>query len=223
MKKTIILTIIFGTFCAFLIYKYLYHENMNIVVLGDSLATGETAYNVKGYSFNDYLKDYYEENSILKEYITEFTNAYETTETLMLKLQNNYTLESTGISITQAISKAKILTLALGMTELNNKNELKSSDIEKYLQHMEKMIKFLRVHNKKEFFVLSLYPSKKLSQKKVTEINQSLEKICTTYNVTFINIEDIAKNKENYFDSKNYHLNYKGHRLISEKIIDLMN
>ena len=94
MRKKIILTILVGSVLTFFIYKIFYHEDMNIMTLGDGVGTGLTAYNVKGYSYNDYLKDYYEKNSILKEYITEFSNAEETTETLILKLQNNYTLES---------------------------------------------------------------------------------------------------------------------------------
>ena len=61
MKKIILLTIIIGAISTFLIYKNFYHEDMNIVALGDGIALGETAFNVQGYSYNDYLKDYYEE------------------------------------------------------------------------------------------------------------------------------------------------------------------
>ena len=141
MKKIILLTISIGTILTFVIYKNFYHEDMNIVALGDNVALGQTAYYVKGYSYNDYVKDFYEDNSILKEYITEFISETETTETFLLKLQNNYTLESTNTSITQAISKAKILTIALGMDELNSKQELNSNHIEKYLQNISNINK----------------------------------------------------------------------------------
>ena len=157
MRKKIILTILVGSVLTFFIYKIFYHEDMNIMTLGDGVGTGLTAYNVKGYSYNDYLKDYYEKNSILKEYITEFSNAEETTETLILKLQNNYTLESTGLSITQAISKAKILTVSIGMNELSHKMEIETKEIETYINNIEKIFKLLRIYNKKEIFLTSLY------------------------------------------------------------------
>lgn len=220
MKKIILLTISIGTILTFVIYKNFYHEDMNIVALGDNVALGQTAYNVKGYSYNDYVKDFYEDNSILKEYITEFISETETTETFLLKLQNNYTLESTNTSITQAISKAKILTIALGMDELNSKQELNSNHIEKYLQNMEKIIKMLRIYNKKNIFLISLYPTTKLSKEKVTAINKSLEEICKQYRVYFINITSILENKEYIFTDQSYYFNYKAHRYISEQIID---
>ena len=204
MRKKIILTILVGSVLTFFIYKIFYHEDMNIMTLGDGVGTGLTAYNVKGYSYNDYLKDYYEKNSILKEYITEFSNAEETTETLILKLQNNYTLESTGLSITQAISKAKILTVSIGMNELSHKMEIETKEIETYINNIEKIFKLLRIYNKKEIFLTSLYETSFLNNTKVTEINNRLKQLCDTYQVHYIDITDILKNKEYIFNNTSF-------------------
>ncbi len=219
MRKKIILTILVGSVLTFFIYKIFYHEDMNIMTLGDGVGTGLTAYNVKGYSYNDYLKDYYEKNSILKEYITEFSNAEETTETLILKLQNNYTLESTGLSITQAISKAKILTVSIGMNELSHKMEIETEEIETYINNIEKIFKLLRIYNKKEIFLTSLYETSFLNNTKVTEINNRLKQLCDTYQVHYIDITDILKNKEYIFNNTSFYFNYRGHRYISEEIL----
>lgn len=219
MRKKIILTILVGSVLTFFIYKIFYHEDMNIMTLGDGVGTGLTAYNVKGYSYNDYLKDYYEKNSILKEYITDFSNAEETTETLILKLQNNYTLESTGLSITQAISKAKILTVSIGMNELSHKMEIETEEIETYLNNIEKILKLLRIYNKKEIFLTSLYETSFLNNTKVTEINNRLKQLCDTYQVHFIDITNILKNKEYIFNNTSFYFNYRGHRYISEEIL----
>ena len=219
MRKKIILTILVGSVLTFFIYKIFYHEDMNIMTLGDGVGTGLTAYNVKGYSYNDYLKDYYEKNSILKEYITDFSNAEETTETLILKLQNNYTLESTGLSITQAISKAKILTVSIGMNELSHKMEIETKEIETYINNIEKIFKLLRIYNKKEIFLTSLYETSFLNNTKVTEINNRLKQLCDTYQVHFIDITNILKNKEYIFNNTSFYFNYRGHRYISEEIL----
>lgn len=219
MRKKIILTILVGSVLTFFIYKIFYHEDMNIMTLGDGVGTGLTAYNVKGYSYNDYLKDYYEKNSILKEYITDFSNAEETTETLILKLQNNYTLESTGLSITQAISKVKILTVSIGMNELSHKMEIETEEIETYLNNIEKILKLLRIYNKKEIFFTSIYETSFLNNTKVTEINNRLKQLCDTYQVHFIDITNILKNKEYIFNNTSFYFNYRGHRYISEEIL----
>lgn len=220
MKKKIILTCIIGSIITCLIYKYFKTDEMYILALGDGIALGETAYDIEGYSFNDYLKDYYEQESILKEYIHEFAEVEETTETLKMKINNNYTLESTNVSIQQAISKSKILTLAIGMYELNNKKEITSKEINKYLKNMETILKVIRKWNDKKIIVLSLYPSKKIKKEKITEINEEIKKLCEKYQVNYINIENIIEKKDFFFDNKNYQLNYRGHRYISEKILE---
>lgn len=219
MRKKIILTILVGSIITFFIYKIFYHEDMNIVTLGDGISTGQTAYNVKGYSYNDYLKDYYENTRILKEYITEFSNVEETTETLILKLQNNYTLESTGLSITQAISKAKILTISIGMNELSHKIEIETAEIEEYVKNIEKILKLLRIYNKNKIFLTSLYQTAFLSNTKVTEINNKLKQLCDIYKIHYIDITEILKKKEYLFNNTSFYFNYRGHRYISEQIL----
>ena len=82
MKKIIILTILGAVFLSFIIYQCFYHELVQIVALGDGIATGETYYDVTGYSFNDYLRDYFEETKQIDEYIKEFADKKETSETL---------------------------------------------------------------------------------------------------------------------------------------------
>ena len=190
---------------------------MNIVTLGDGISTGETAYDVTGYNFNDYLRDYYEETGTVEEYIKEFSIKGETTETLKTKISNNYTLESTNTKIQQAIAEAKILTIAIGMDELNQKN-LKSKQIDQYIENMDKILTVIRIYNNKDIFLISLYPTAVLNKEKVQEINRKLKELSTKHRVTYIDIENITENKEYFFDSNSYYLNYKGHRYISEQI-----
>lgn len=190
---------------------------MNIVTLGDGISTGETAYDVTGYSFNDYLRDYYEETGTVEEYIKEFSIKGETTETLKTKISNNYTLESTNTKIQQAIAEAKILTIAIGMDELNQKN-LKSKQIDQYIENMDKILTVIRIYNNKDIFLISLYPTAVLNKEKVQEINRKLKELSTKHRVTYIDIENITENKEYFFSSNSYYLNYKGHRYISEQI-----
>lgn len=219
MKKIIILTVLIGSILAFLIFKVTYHEEINILALGDGLALGETAFNVRGYSFNDYLKDYYEENTNLKEYITEFASKRETTSSLLLKITTNYTLESPNISITQAIAKAQVLTLAIGMDELNLEEEITSPIIAKYLTNIEKIIQLIKIYNKKSIIVIGIYETPKISPEKASEINNKLQALCSSQNVTYIDISSVSKQESFFFTPKSYYLNYQGHRYIYEQIL----
>ena len=217
MKKIIILTVVCGAILTFIIYKITYHETLNMLVLGDGLATGITDYDVEGYSFNDYMRDKLEEKN-LEEYITEFASMEETSETLKTKISTNYTLESTNLSIQQAIAKSKIITLALGTKELNSKSKLKSKDIETYLTNMERIVKLLTTYNHNSIFLIGLYQTEKVPSEKVVEINQGLKNICKTNQITFIDISEIKTQKAFFFQETSIYPNYKGHQWISEKL-----
>ena len=52
--------------------------------------------------------------------------------------------------------------------------------------------------------------------------NNNLKEIASLYHTTFIDITDITTNKDYFFDNDNYELNYKGHKYISEKIINYL-
>ena len=217
MKKIIILTVVCGAILTFIIYKVTYHETLNMLVLGDGLATGITDYDVEGYSFNDYIRDKLEDNN-LEEYITEFASTEETSETLKTKISTNYTLESTNLSIQQAIAKSKIITLALGTKELNSKSKLKSKDIETYLNNMERIVKLLTTYNHNSIFLIGLYQIEKVPLEKIENINQKLKEICNNYQITFIDISEIKKQKAFFFQETSIYPNYKGHQWISEKL-----
>ena len=83
---------------------------------------------------------------------------------------------------------------------------------------MDKILTVIRIYNNKDIFLISLYPTAVLNKEKVQEINQKLKELSTKHRVTYIDIENITENKEYFFSSNSYYLNYKGHRYISEQI-----
>lgn len=219
MKKVILFTIFLGTLFSLIIYRFFYHETVQIVTLGDGLATGETYYDVTGYSFNDYLRDYLEETTKIDEYITEFANKKETSETLKLKLANNYTLESTETKIQQALSKASLITIALGTYELSH-SKVTQKEIDNYLTNMEKIINLLRVYNQKKIILLSLYPTNDLTKEDVSKINTYLQNLAQEKRMDFVDITSITENKDYFFSSSHPYPNYKGHRYLKNLIVE---
>ena len=138
---------------------------------------------------------------------------------LLLKITTNYTLESSNISITQAIAKAQVLTLAIGMDELNLEEEITSPIIAKYLANIEKIIQLIKIYNKKSIIVIGIYETQKISPEKANEINNNLQALCSSQDVTYIDISSVSKQESFFFTPKSYYLNYQGHRYIYEQIL----
>ena len=65
-----------------------------------------------------------------------------------------------------------------------------------------------------------VFYSNLLSNSGIKNINARLEEICKNYEIKFINIESISQTPDYFFTKENYYFNYKGHRYISEKIIE---
>ena len=68
MKKKIIIIALLGSILSIIIYFYTRKEEINIVSLGDGISIGMTPYNIEGYSYNDYLKNTYDNIHKLNKY-----------------------------------------------------------------------------------------------------------------------------------------------------------
>ena len=88
MKKKLILITILGTIFSALIYFYTKTDEINIVALGDGVALGMTPYNIEGYSYNDYLKEEYQNNHKLDQFY-EFTSFGKTVKELIYEIKEN--------------------------------------------------------------------------------------------------------------------------------------
>lgn len=221
MKHKICMIMILGTIIASFIYFHANHSDLNLLALGDGLSTGMTAYHVEGYDFNDYLGEYLNEEQKLGYFYKSFNETDEMVVNLINKINNNVQNIEQKIKIKQAIKNANIITIALGMDELNNyasKNNLGSTKINGYLQKYEELIKIIRTFNDKKIFIIGLYSTNKINQSKVTKINVELQKIAQKNKIDFIDIADITNHPEFFTTKNNYYLNYKGQEYIFERI-----
>lgn len=223
MKYKIFIIIVLGTLFTSIIYFYTDKDNLNVLALGDGISTGMTSYHIEGYDYNEYLVEFLNENKQLEHYYKNFNEVDETASSLLNKINNNIENIDKKIKLKQAIKEADIITLTLGMDELNNyakKSNLGSTKISGYLNKYEEVIKALRKLNNKDIYLIGVYETTLLNEAKVKKINEELNNLCKQYNMTYIDIEDITEYTEFFISKKEYYLNYKGQEYIFNKIKD---
>ncbi len=223
MKYKILIIIVLGTLFTSIIYFYTDKDNLNVLALGDGISTGMTSYHIEGYDYNEYLVEFLNENKQLEHYYKNFNEVDETASSLLNKINNNIENIDKKIKLKQAIKEADIITLTLGMDELNNyakKSNLGSTKISGYLNKYEEVIKALRKLNNKDIYLIGVYETTLLNEAKVKKINEELNNLCKQYNMTYIDIEDITEYTEYFISKKEYYLNYKGQEYIFNKIKD---
>lgn len=220
MKKIPIILIL-GTILTSIIYFNVDNKKNNLLILGDGLSTGMTAYQIESYDFNDYLATYLNEEEKLNKYYKEFNETDETLSGLITKINNNIENIDKNITIKQAIKNSNIITIAIGMDELNNyasKNILGSTKINGYIKKYDELLNTIRAINKNKIFIIGLYSSKNINQNKIEKINMELYELSKKHNVNFIDISNITDYEEFFSIKSNYYLNYKGQKYIFEII-----
>jgi len=221
MKKKIIIIIIIGIILSVLIYYITLNNKLKLLALGDGLASGMTAYNVNGYSYNDYLKDYFKNKNNLQYYNNTFTEANIEIADLIQKIKSNYSKIINGkeTTIQQSISKANVIIIGIGMDELATKslnNKLTKKDVKNYLNNLKRLLTLIKKYNHDKVIVLGIYDAYHI--KNVELINKEIKKITKTNNYDFVDISKVINSNEYYFNDTSYYLNYKGHKKINEEL-----
>ena len=218
MKKKLILITLLGGILSIIIYVFTQNNEITIMSIGDGLSSGETPYGIEGYSFNDYLKEDYLTIHKLNNYI-EYASRDKTIKELIYEIKENkeITLKNEKIEIKQAINKADILTIAIGMDELAN-NKITSKIKNEYLHDLEELFSMINLLNKNKIVIISLYTWGKNDLLTIEKLNASVRDIALTNNFEFVDINKILMNEEYFFQKNSYYINYLGHKRIYEEI-----
>lgn len=218
MKKKLILITLLSGILSIIIYVFTQNNEIIIMSIGDGLSSGETPYGIEGYSFNDYLKEDYLTIHKLNNYI-EYASRDKTIKELIYEIKENkeITLKNEKIEIKQAINKADILTIAIGMDELAN-NKITSKIKNEYLHDLEELFSMINLLNKNKVVIISLYTWEKNDLLTIEKLNASVRDIALTNNFEFVDINKILMNEEYFFQKNSYYINYLGHKRIYEEI-----
>ncbi len=225
MKKKLILISVIGIIAIILIYYSTINNKVKLLSLGDGLASGMTAYNVNGYSYTDYLKDYFKKQKHLQSYNNIFTEANLTSAELLENIKQNKEnyLNGKKITIQQAIKEANVIVLAIGLDELAQKSlnaKITTKDLNDFYSNIKEILTNIRKINREKIILIGLYQAYDIND--VVKINENLANIAKDFECDFLDISKVVNNDEYYFNDTSYYLNYKGHKKASVELIKLI-
>ena len=222
-KYQLLLIILTSVIIAYFIFISNRESKINIVVLGDGIASGETSYNIDGISYNDYLKEYFESKRLLKNYNNSYAYENYKIENIINDLNNNEKKAQDDLNVKQLIHKADIVTVAFGEEELVKMaltNDLNEDAIKNFLSNYDKLIYMLKDITEGKIIIVGFYENMFLNASNVIILNSEIANIAIKYDAIFINISDLVLNRDYYVDKKSYYFNYKAHEIISDMIIN---
>ncbi len=205
----IILILFISTILTIFIYYNTLNKEINLLSLGDGVASGMTPSNLNGTSYNDIL------SKNVKNYNLDFAKPNYRVIDLLNDIKNNTKINNNYIE--QLIHSSNIITISIGMDELSNIDNLNTTYINTFLNNYDNLLYILRKLNNKEIILLSLYKYKYIKDSYIILINSKLKEYSQKYNIKFIDINLILSTT--HFPKENsYYFNYNAHLLISNKI-----
>lgn len=200
--------------------------------LGDSLALGITPYGAIDYGYSDYIKDYYNIEKRLEEYVNYGQkDGYRTTD-LINDIEYNKIIEVNGKQKTlkNLLVKADLITISIGANDfiyhLSYEDESKLYNyINNHVRDIDKLLKLIREYSKEEVIILGYYKPNFLSNSHgivnlYKYANEKLKQTAVKNNIKYIELIDIIKDKEEYLPNPmDLHPSKKAYELIAKEII----
>ena len=235
MKKLLISLLII-TVLIFIIYKFNEQQLIDYMVIGDSISSGINSYGNKTYGYNDYLKNYLDNNNLLHKYNNYFIkNKYTIKELLNdIKSNKNILYNDKNYNLKKELRESDILTISIGMDELvnilNQNKEFKylKDDLDEMIKDMDNLIKIITSYSKANVVLIGYYNPyneyNKDTERIFSYINDKYNTIAKKYNIKYIDIYNIIKKDKSYLPNKlDYHLTSKGYLEIAKEIISKNN
>ncbi len=221
-KYKLILIITISILLAYFIYIFNIEDKIYLVSLGDGISSGETAYNIDGISYNDYIKEYFDSKKDLKNYNNTFSKKNYKIKELINDIDNNILDKDKDLYIKQSIHKGNIITLCIGedeLTKLSITKDLTKEYIKEFINNYDILLDKLKKITDGKIVVIGLYENNYLDKGTTIIINAEIANLVKKYDLIFINVTDLLLNEEYFLNKNSYYFNYKGHETIAEIII----
>lgn len=229
MKK--VLSLIIVALAVFLIYLGFRDEDTYYLSMGDYLANGVNPYGIKDYGYSDYVKDYLDEKDKLEVFVNYSGNNKRIIDYIN-DIERNIKIDVNGTNktIQNALIKADLVTVSIGMNDLFNNVEFSSdfgfndlyNKFDELIYDYEDLFKLLREYCKEKIILIGLYNTTDNELDEFFEYaNNRIVNLTQKYNIDYVDIYDDFKN-DKYFVNNKIYPNKIGHEVIFEKIVDIV-
>lgn len=144
-------------------------------------------------NYNEIIKQKYEKNKKLEKYINDFSKEDYRTTDLIRDIKDNKKINK--ITIQNALIKSDILTLNIGINDINYKiGNTKKEELYNYtdqvLDDIEELFKLIRFYSKEKIYFIGFKNENGISYNEYFEYtNKRLKSICDEYKIIFIDID----------------------------------
>ena len=200
-KYKILIIVLISLFLAYFIYFFNREEKINLVAIGDGIASGETSYNVDGVSYNDYLKDYFENKKLLKNYYKTFASKNYKLNDLLNDLKSNVYSKDDDLYIKQVMHKADIITINIGeeeLVKLQITKDLNKEYLQKFISNFDSLLYILKSITEAKIVIVGFYENNYLDKSNVIILNSEISNIAIKYDSSFVNINDLMQMIKTY-------------------------
>ncbi len=211
----------------YLIYNTNHHYNITYISLGDGFAMGLNSDGVKGYGYQDYLKDYLKKNNKLHKYYSDFSYPDIRINDLYKDILIN---EKDGKeeNLKQALRESNLLTLSIGLNDLiyqcSLKGEIKEYESKEILSKIEKelkkLIKELKKYYQYEIYLVgyqNFFPQDSVEKKLLIQLNLKYKELSKELGIKYIETGEV--NNKEVENSNSIYPSSEEYKKIFQKIL----
>lgn len=235
MKKILVSGIV--VLLIFVIYLTTIDKKVYYLTLGDelSLSTDEVV------SYSDKVVRCLNNNEKLEIFVNDFSKDNYYIKDVISDINENKRInhENKKISIKNALIKADLLTISIGMNDIISKINIKNlnlsnnysflyNDIDEIVNDIDEMLKLVRSYCKEDIILLGLYYPFNLQNQELVNIflygNNKFKEVADKYNVRYIDIYNIFLEDDKYLSKNNtLYPSQTGYNTIAEQIVVTIN
>lgn len=194
MKKKSIIVLLLVAFIIFMIYIKLRDKSVYYVNIQDIYDSIEYSYSIR---------DEMEQKEKLEKFVEFRYEDLRITDLIQMIRENDYIyVESKKQTIQNALIKADIITLFVGMNEVSyGLSKKHKEDIYNYMDTLlldiEILLEEIKKYSKEEVFFIGYYYELEKDKEYITYLNEKLEKLCIKEGITYIPNDAYFKKDKN--------------------------
>ena len=179
------------------------------------------------YSYETYVKEYIEKEKKLEKYVNDFASSDDRVTDIIYAIKENktITINEKKQTIKNALIKADLVTLFIGLNDINYKvgyssiNELYDY-ADSFLDDMNELLELVREYCKEDIVLIGYYNAYgSYYDEYFNYINREVENLAKEYNIKFITAHEIY-NIDNHIES--IWMDEEEHKILAQNIIEFI-